>query len=698
MHVHGDQLGAVVNNRSKTNFLREILTLRSARDRIIDSLRSDDRLRLESDMPHGRFTYRTLHGARFPTIVKRSDAIQDDSVGNDYELITEFSGWKGIESQNWDHSNLTDATVSAMEAEDVYHVRKLTVVLPEFIDITSMPHAGIRLDNHGYVGSIIKFTDRKQVAIISGGRSIPNTSKDRGNPSKHMTHKLTLKLLNCDVKIGNKPCKIELVISANVSSKVNGKNVLLKHMMMDNQPLKLEDIFIITIIPLYTSDGITSLRPTGFPVVPINADLEDGAVEECVTFMPGESSGVGLKVSTELSVQNGQVRITATSLEEINEEFRSTDQWLNVSHESIRDFIATSGNPTLRNAFANKSTMQITKGGVEFGDVEYVKSTYPHLYQRLCSAGYRMLLREMQQSGYNIPTSENEIMLMFKELIEGSHNTKGIGGPSIGHSEEIRSFTESFGGTKKIDADLLLARITLSRLLIVGIGNKNHNPMSHRKLPITNHLMNYKRAQAMLVPLSVVKSGLIIYYLNGSVGDLFKHVFDSALDSNGFIAKMKGKSMRRGSESFSIHDMYSSGAFKIKSPVFICDEEYLTASRLGRKLRLVSPSGMEFDVTPICSEICNMMANNLRMDSATICWHPLFTIVTGLTIQKDDEMKFEVIVMPAKRPSSLAKSYHDVTGLVVGTNVYDGVYSSYANLISDEGFDATLSRYLDELF
>jgi hypothetical protein len=697
MHVHGDQTGVVVDRRSKPSFLREILRLRRARDRIIDSLRNDARLRLESDMPHGRFTYRTLHGARFPSVIRRSDVMQDGSVGNDYKLITEFSGWKGIENQNWDHSQLDDVTVSAMEAEDVYRTMKLNVMLPEFIDLTSMPHAGVRLNNYGYAGSTIKFIDRTNRAIISGGRSIPNTSKEKGNPSKHMTHKLTLKLLNCEVKIGGKSCIIELVISANVSSKVNGKNVLLKDVLMQKEPLMLEDIFVITIIPLHTSDGITSLRPTGFPVVPIDADLEDDNVENCVTFMPGKSSEVDLKVSTNLSIRNGEVRVTATSLEEANEEFRSTDQWLNISHESITDFIATSGNPTLRDAFASKSTMQITKGGVEFGDVEYVRSTYPGLYQRLCSAGYRMLLDEMQQSGYNIPTSEHEIMLMFEELIEGSNNTKGIGGPSIGHSEEIRSFTESFGGTKKIDAKLLLARITLSRLLIVGIGNENHNPMSHRNLPKTNHLMNYKRAQAMLVPLSVVKSGLIIYYLNGSVGDLFKHVFDSALDPNGFIAKMKGRSMRRSSKDFSIHDMFSSGAFKIRSPVFLCDEEYLSTSGLGRKLRIVSPSGMEFDVTPICSEICNRMASALRLDSATICWHPLFTIVTGMTIKNDDEMKFEVIVMPAKRPSSLAKSYHDVTGVVVGTNVYDNVYSSYANLQADEGFDATLSRYLDRL-
>jgi hypothetical protein len=310
-----------------------------------------------------------------------------------------------------------------------------------------------------------------------------------------------------------------------------------------------------------------------------------------------------------------------------------------------------------------------------------------------------MLLDEMRQRGYTEPMSEEKMRVMFRRLVEGTSDAPGIGGPSIGHSEEIRSFTNEFGGTEIIDAELLLVRITLSRLLIIGIGDPGHKPLAYRNVPVTNHLMNHKRAQAMLVPLSVVKSGLIVYYLNGSIGDLFRHVYEPPLNKNGYIAKMKARSVRTNEDGgrTNVLDVFSSDAFKIAASVFECNEEYMSNASLSRKLRIVSPSGMEFDVTPICSEICNTLAKTLLDDVATICWHPLFTIVTGMTTVSSDKKEFEVIVMPAKRPSSLAKSYHDVNGVVVNTNLHDHLRTSYANLLSDEGFDVTLSRNLFRL-
>jgi hypothetical protein len=699
VQVRGNKIGDAGKRASKSSFLKTILTLRTSRDRIIDSLRRDEKLRDEADMPRGRFTYRTLKGARFPSIIKRSMAVADDSGGNDYTLMTERSSWRGIENQKWDFPTATTQTVSAEESDHVYEHVPMIVEVPALINLKDMPHASVRLENYGYEGSIIEFKDEVQVAKISGGRSIPDTKLEYGEGKNHqLTHKLTLMLPECDVYINGKDCKIKLVLSADISTKQKNKTLLLTKMITAShtKAIKLHNMFVITVIPLHTSTGNVSLRPTGFPVIPSYVDVDSDDESKCVTYMKGDNIAGDMVISTRLSIEGDKVIVTTMGLDEINNHFRSTDQWLNIKHSAIEEYVKSSGDPNLQLAFKEGRTMQVTKSGVEFGDVEFLRSKHERLYKRLCGVGYRMLLNEMQQHGYDIPTSEEEMRVMFRKLVEGAPGAPGIGGPSIGHSEEIRSFTNEFGGTESIDAELLLVRVTLSRLLIIGIGEPGHNPLGYRNVPVTNHLMNHKRAQAMLVPLSVVKSGLIVYYLNGSIGDLFKHVNEPPLDKNGYIAKMKARSVRTDEKGkrTNVVDMFSSGAFKITASVFECDEEYISNASLRRKLRVVSPSGMEFDVTPICSEICNVLAKTLLDNVATICWHPLFTIVTGMTTISIDKKEFEVIVMPAKRPSSLAKSYHDVNGVVVNTNLHDHLLTSYANLLSDEGFDVTLSRNL----
>ena len=234
--------------------------------------------------------------------------------------------------------------------------------------------------------------------------------------------------------------------------------------------------------------------------------------------------------------------------------------------------------------------------------------------------------------------------------------------------------------------------MTLSLYLIVGIGDKLvHQPLNGNTLPQSHHLINQKRAEAMLIPASVMKDQLIVYSISGSVGRLLKEVSKELIQTSG-MKTILDKSYDQHAKLNIIEQASIQAAFAVTAPII-----EITSISHRRDLSLLAPSGVEYDVSPIVEEIISKLDSQLirLVQPRAVCaWHPLFTVVVSVMPAKHKHPKYHAIVMSARRKSSIATSYHNVGDSLRSIDFSDNVRAHYGLLREEKGFLSGLLTYL----
>jgi hypothetical protein len=291
---------------------------------------------------------------------------------------------------------------------------------------------------------------------ISSGRSVPDGGRERlergSDPVRKMIYRLTLEFDDIDIIVGDlNRLKAKLVVNCFVAPQINKVNVLLNEFLrLGTSAMLLHNVRFITIIPTTKLVGSHGLRCTGMPVIPHYA-LNDTA-PPAVAIIHSEAD----------------TREPSKIIDSFNSLLSHTDQWLNLKHEVIDEFLR--GRNHLRRQFDSGSYLRVTETGVEFADVEYLREINAPLFNKLERFGYLLIKQKM---GGIDGSSLDEIGLKVKRFIDNNM------GPSIVHSEEIRSpYTEFASSTKPITSSLLITRMVLSLLLIVGVGNANGEHVS----------------------------------------------------------------------------------------------------------------------------------------------------------------------------------------------------------------------------
>jgi hypothetical protein len=641
-------------------------------DNMMEDVRSNKFLAEQADMVDGKFTYRTLMGARFPKLVSKGelDLMSEGDATVDVSIHTEFSGWSGI-TKFKSYSMPSDALYSS-SAKDSGMVYGGRVIMAKFRSngLQVKGHAMKRLRSYGYDSEMITLESNTVEAIISSGRSVPNWSMERPTPStRKVSYKITFELLNVEVKLSSNATSVcKLIISGYVSPSLDKRTVTMsEYLESGSNILDIIDPFVVTVIPLTIPGSKSRLRATGMPVIPYDAAITD--VSPAVLAIKGEESQ-----------DDGD---TLTSM--VNADLRRTDQWLNVSHDEVKSFCSDS--PHLAKMYEDNKYSYITKCGVEFADVEYIRDNYPVLFDDLLNVGLEMLTSQSNISRETETLSKTDVVDAWSEFFDKSS------GPSIVHSEEIRSPNQEAQGVKPVTSSLLLVRIVLSRILIVGIGESTHRPMNPEVLPTPHHLINQKRAEAMLIPLSVMKDGLLVYTLTGSVGRLLKDVTRSNLSGSVLHNIIRGSVISGDMPTNIIDELTSQSLFKVRAPILVVSPK----SPAMTDLWFIAPSGIEFDVTPIAMEICSKLSEEMLLSPisrSVLAWHPLFTIVVSKTLKSNGSFKYDSILLPAKRKSSIAVSYHNTTEVIRATDFNSEVRMHYATMREGAGYVSALKTYI----
>jgi hypothetical protein len=487
-----------------------------------------------------------------------------------------------------------------------------------------------------------------------------------------MSYRLTIELDDVAIIINNTDeVRAKLIVSCFVKPKLKGKPALLgDYLSHSKDPLLLSSVRFVTIIPTMKLVGDHGLRCTGMPVIPHYAD--DGKSAPAVAIIKSMEDR----------------REPSYVIDSFNFLLSKTDQWLNLNHDVIDEFLR--GRAILRQQFETGNYLRATETGVEFDDVEHLREINSPLFNKLERLGFLLVKRMM---GNVANSSLDAIGLEVKHFID-----KNIG-PSIVHSEEIRSpYTEFASSTKPLDSSLLITRMVLSLLLIVGVGdvtshdrNAVTNPM---QTPNPHHLINQKRAEAMLIPVSVMKDYMAVYSIHGSVGRLLKEVPKDLLKTSG-LRHITSKSYDLLSGLNVLEQANVQLAFTTTAPLV-----RITSMESRKGLSLVAPSGLEYDTSLMVDDIINKMRSNfvkLPQARAVCAWHPLFTIVVSVVPSykgKRAKPTFYAIVMPAKRKSSIATSYHN-QGDSLRSIDHSGEFNVHYGLMREEkGFLSGLLTHL----
>uniref|UniRef100_A0A2V0RAM3 Uncharacterized protein n=1 Tax=viral metagenome TaxID=1070528 RepID=A0A2V0RAM3_9ZZZZ len=644
-------------------------------DNTLSDVRSNAFLREQADMEDGRFTYRTLKGARFPTIVDRDmlSTLSSEESAGDYQSYTDFSNWMEPRSfKSYSLPSDVEYSTSADDSQAVYAQREVRLKFnTSTLDVKG--HAVKRLVSYGYDCTEITLSSQVVTATISGGRCVPNWSQERPQlRNSQVRYKMTFELNDVDVMLSsNEKAKCKVIISAYIAPKIGKKKVSLSEYLSNGEePLEIINPFVITVILLTVPGSDYRLRATGMPVIPAGVDFGD--TSKPVAFIKSSSDDVNFD----------------DMLNDFTNKLRRTDQWLNVRRQDIKEFCDRS--PFFSSMYADEKYSHITKCGVEFADVEYIRETYPRLFSGLLSVGHTLMMNKINKGRSEADLSLTEIKRVWKYYFETSS------GPSIVHSEDIRSPDEVAYGVKPVDESLLLVRIVLSRILIVGIGDVNtHDPNNPKTMPMSHHLLNQKRVEAMLIPLSVMQDGLLTYSVTGSVGKLLKDVTRNNLAGSTLFDIIKSSGVKRKDHLNIIDELTTQALFTVRAPILQVDQNN---SAMG-DLWFVSPSGMEFDVTPIANEICSKLSQETlfsEADRSVIAWHPLFSIIVGKTHREGGSFRYDVILLPAKRKSSMAVSYHNSTEVVRALDFNNEVKIHYATLRDGGGYLSALRTFIED--
>uniref|UniRef100_A0A2V0RA30 Uncharacterized protein n=1 Tax=viral metagenome TaxID=1070528 RepID=A0A2V0RA30_9ZZZZ len=676
--------GIVSNRLLSESSRRTLLQAETIWDNMMNDIRSNEYLSEQSDMSEGRFTYRTTAGARFPRIIERSelDLKAREDTSKDATIHTDFSTWKGgLRFQSTELDDSASYSTSAPESSDVYASKRVNIVFPtkkgELPKLNVAHHARRRLIQYGVDSSCITLRSTTVPGFISSGRKIPNRAEEVGaaRTGSAGTYKLTVELDDADVSLSsNNVSTCKVVISVHVRPKLGRADVSLTDFFESgNDTLEIvqtPSAFVITIIPKVLASGQPLLRATGMPVIPKYVDIDDVSPSVAI-----------IKTKDPIGADADVVAQT------MNEALRSTDQWLNVKHDEVRSFCDTSSH--LREMYEKQKFSYVTKNGVEFADVELLQRKYPALFNGLHDIGISMLHYLCAKDNVMDIISHETILKQWPVLFDN------ISGPSIVHSEEIRSPNLRGYGAKPVTSSLLLVRLVLSRILNVGIGESDHNPLNVNSVLLSHHLVNQKRAEAMLIPLSVLKDNLLVYSLSGQVSNYLKDVSKENLRDTA-LGKMKAKSFVQidGKRMPKIDELSINALFSVRAPVLRVTRQSPALSELW----FVAPSGLEFDVSPIAMEICHKLSKEMLLsprDRAVIAWHPLFTILVSRTIaKKGGEDRYDVVLLPAKRKSSIAKSYHNTTDVLRAVDYDSDILSHYARLREGAGYIAALKTHV----
>jgi hypothetical protein len=624
----------------------EIINLRRQWDAAIDDMRNSEYLRQQRVVDsEGRVISRTLNGANFPRLISHSEsqeALKASEHKADYAIMTDFSGWAGMEKMYAKDEDDYDGEYST-SAEDSDFVYKSPVLKVKFQtkQVSLSSHAKDRLKAYGYKGDMAELVVTKLDARVSSGRSVPDIAKEqrdgRRNQIGDMTYRLTIELDDVDITIGGTDkMKAKLVVSCFVKPQINKVNVLLEEFLKQStDPLTLHSVRFVTVIPKLKLTGDHGLRCTGMPVIPYYVD--NVTASPAVTIVRSEMDK----------------REPSYVIDSFNMLLSRTNQWINLRHEVIEEFLR--GRPRQREQFDAGNYLMATETGVEFADVEYLREINAPLLNKLERFGFLLVKLSI---GNAEGSSLDEIGLKVKDFIDDNI------GPSIVHSEEIRSpYTEFASSTKPLNSSLLITRLVLSLLLMVGVGDTSAHDRdaatNPRKTPDPHHLINQKRAEAMLIPVSVMKDYLAVYSIHGSVGRLLKEVSTDLLAKSGLAFITSGSyNVQAGLNELEQGNVQL--AFTTRAPLV-----RISSLAERKELSLVAPSGLEYDTSLIINDIISQMrsrAVRLPQARAVCAWHPLFTIVVSEVPKFKGKMaisSYHAIVMPAKRKSSIATSYHN---------------------------------------
>jgi hypothetical protein len=437
--------------------------------------------------------------------------------------------------------------------------------------------------------------------------------------------------------------------------------------------IKLKVTFVITIIPGEGSMPLSTLMATGFPVMPEFAD----------------------DVHVEPSLQDigSNTMLPKSIVDEMNMALRRHDQWLNLPHNQFK----TDDGKFLTNRRDFPDIVQVTKFGVEFEDVEFLRDNHGAKYKLLYNIGIKFLAKT---SGVPI-----------REVVEW-WSTMPIG-PSITHSSVIRVQNSQFNGAKPFDRTDLLVRYVLSRMFSVGQGsavNVQFDGISQPvRLPQSIHLLNAKRAEALMLPLCVTKVGIIVYSLSSGLAKLLEHVdLNNEEMSDSYLNTFYKKSVPRRDTIRSRQPMARTDDVD-ERPLFMSQATPILVTNGGRpsdsRFTLVFPSGLEFSVSSIISDIAHQMRTHktisMRNENAVV-WHPNFAIIVSQTVKRLGSMRtpkrtYHAVVLPAARKSRVAPPFRNVDNAVRDSVTDPGQLVHYARLTESFGYIGGLGKALKAL-
>jgi hypothetical protein len=411
---------------------------------------------------------------------------------------------------------------------------------------------------------------------------------------------------------------------------------------------------------------------TGFPVIP--AFVNDVHIEPFL-------QDIGSDTMLPRSVINA-----------MNMSLRETDQWLNLTHDQFK----TRDGKFLTNRKDFPNIVQVTKFGVEFEDVEFLRENHVAKYQLAYEIGLRFLAK-LSGAPYN------EVVKWWSSITIG---------PSITHSQVIRVQASPFDGAKPFNRKDLLVRYVLSRMFSVGQGAVTNVQLDDEsqpvRLPQSIHLLNAKRAEALMLPLCITKVGIIVYSLSSGLAKLLEHVnLDGAEMKDSYLSAFYKSSVPRRNSKRSRQPLARSTDVD-ERPLFISQATPIQVTGKRRpsnsRFTLVFPSGLEFSVSSIISDIAYQMRKHktisMRNENAVV-WHPNFAIIVSQTVKRLGSLGvkrvYHAVVLPAARKSRIAPPFRNVDSAVRDSVTDPGQLVHYARLTESFGYIGGLNTALKSL-
>jgi hypothetical protein len=633
-------------------------------DTITDEIRASGYVNDEFGLDEGRMMGYTLFSARCPKICSNAESSEiiaklNDKSGLPCTVYVENTGKSSemyipIGDKPTAVSDVITSS-SAIDSDKMYTKAEITLTfMSEYLNLNPDTHHfdkalkwlntdSLRIDfSHG-VDDNTRFEVK---ALLNNGVSLLNSANCRYSltfeiPEMNVVTALgvraTIKLIvNVHTSLFIHPEKgsridVSLTDYINTSS-VHGKREPIRvkrhGSVTDN---------IITIIPISMPDRGSMVRVTGMPVRRqswISKPREEWTAKDPALPLALISGG---KEHEDADI---------SELHKMIEELSNTNQWLNINNKQVDAYLRENG-------VSINNFSEVTKHGFEFQDIERLRELDETTFEEMERLGYIMLQNLLQDKDLSL----NDVKDMWSKFFDENV------GPSIVHGEEIRSVDCRLDGVKRLDKSLLLVRYVMSRLFIVGNGVED----SFRSIPDCAHTFNQKRAEKMLIPLCVHKTGILGYSLTSASAGLFSRVHSLKIPK-GIISQVICNSLHQtgygsighiqGSNSHVMMDL--SAKIMRLNPKF-------SKSAPNTRGWLISPSGIEYDVRAIIMEACkNLYARfkhtrKISVNEAVVIWHPLFCIIVGINIPYGDikKCRFESLILSAKRKSSICKSYHN---------------------------------------